>query len=364
MATRPSSSAASEAALRARTRWQRIARQNQVALTGVLVGLVLAIGLGTQRAPGWFPVTACLVVVVLAALLLRYQAVLVVGIVAAGMTWLLWWGGSTDVTQGDLLAVTLAAAASAWFALGRQGPPLRGATGGLMIVDLRDRLAAHGRIPALPDGWRVESVVRSAHADAFSGDFVVSSTHRDGPELEIVVVDVSGKGQEAGVRSLQLSGAFGGLLGAMPREQFLPAANDYLLDQVWDEGFASAVHMSLDQGTGEYWVASAGHPPPVHLHAGSGAIEVLDTIGSPALGVVDALACRGVTGRIEPGDILMLYTDGLVDAPGLDLEQATDRLLGVAEAVLSTRRGGADAVLDALRSDEGDDRALVLVRRE
>lgn len=362
MATRAGPSAAA-AALRVRTRWQRIARRNQLALTCVLVALVLAIGLGTQRAPGWFPVTACLVVVVLAALLLRYQAVLVVGVVAAGMTWLLWWGGTTAVTQGDLVAVTVAAVAAAWFALGRQGPPLRGATGGLMIVDLRDRLAAHGRIPPMPDGWRVEARVRPAHADAFSGDFVVATTHRSGPWLEIVVVDVSGKGQEAGVRSLQLSGAFGGLLGAMPREQFLPAANDYLLDQAWDEGFASAVHVTVHLDSGEYWVAAAGHPPPVQLHAGSGSFEVLETGGSPALGVVDAWVCRGTTGRLEPGDLLMLYTDGLVDAPGLDLEQATDRLLGVADAVLATHRGGADAVLDGVRADDGDDRALVLVRR-
>ncbi|MGN8245824.1 PP2C family protein-serine/threonine phosphatase [Cellulomonas soli] len=267
-------------------------------------------------------------------------------------------------------ATGVARRARAWWrqmarrARGRQWPALRGSTGDLMIVDLRDRLAAHGRIPALPDGWRVESVVRSAHADAFSGDFVVATTHRSGGQLEVVVVDVSGKGQDAGVRSLQLSGAFGGLLGAMPREQFLPAANDYLLDQAWDEGFASAVHVAVDLCSGEFWVASAGHPPPVHLHAGSGTIEVLGTVGSPALGVVDELGCRGVTGRIEPGDTLMLYTDGLVDAPGLSLEQATDRLLGVAEEVLATRRGGAPAVLEGLRSDDSDDRALVLLRRD
>ena len=60
------------------------------------------------------------------------------------------------------------------------------------------------------------------------------------------MVDVSGKGEEAGTRALLLSGAFGGLLGALPPAEFLPAANDYLLRQDWDEGFATAVHLSLD----------------------------------------------------------------------------------------------------------------------
>ena len=54
---------------------------------------------------------------------------------------------------------------------------------------------------------------------------------------------MSGKGVDAGTRALLLSGAFGGLLGALPSEEFLAASNDYLLRQGWDEGFATAVHV-------------------------------------------------------------------------------------------------------------------------
>ena len=71
------------------------------------------------------------------------------------------------------------------------------------------------------------------------------------------MVDVSGKGEEAGIRALLLSGAFGGLLGALPADQFLPAANDYLLRQEWEEGFATAIHLSLDLRT----AASRSAPP-------------------------------------------------------------------------------------------------------
>ena len=43
------------------------------------------------------------------------------------------------------------------------------------------------------------------------------------------------------------------------------AANDYLLRQEWEEGFATAVHLSLDLATGRFEVRTAGHPPAVQL---------------------------------------------------------------------------------------------------
>jgi len=241
---------------------------------------------------------------------------------------------------------------------------LQGAPGDLMLVDLRDRLAAHGRIPPLPEGWRVDTALRSAHAQAFSGDFLVAARPERGSTLEIALVDVSGKGQDAGVRSLLLSGAFGGLLGAMPRERFLGAANRYLLAQDWDEGFATAVHVAVDLETGRFWIASAGHPPAIHLHAGSGRLDPVGIAASPALGVIEGLWYPAVAGTLEPGDVLLLYTDGVVEVPGGDLELGIDRLMGAAERVLATRSGGAEDVLGLVQPGEGDDRALVLVIRD
>nr|WP_246280935.1 PP2C family protein-serine/threonine phosphatase [Cellulomonas humilata] len=192
---------------------------------------------------------------------------------------------------------------------------------------------------------------------------MVAGTRSGGATLEIVLVDVSGKGLDAGVRSLQLSGAFGGLLGALPRDEFLGAANQYLLDQAWDEGFATAIHVAFDLPSGDFWVCSAGHPPAVQLHAGSGRLDLLDTIGSPALGVIPDFRCAARAGRLEHGDVLMLYTDGVVEVRGGDLDQGIDRLMGVADRVLSPGRGSAAAVLAGVHAADDDDRAVVLVRR-
>jgi serine phosphatase RsbU (regulator of sigma subunit) len=67
---------------------------------------------------------------------------------------------------------------------------------------------------------------------------------------------------------------------------------------------------------------------------------------------------------MDPGDSLLLYTDGLVETPGGDLDLGIDRLRGAAEDVLATRRGDAEDVIERIGASEGDDRALLVVRRD
>ncbi len=328
--------------------------------------LVLCSGLvavGVVQQPQWVPPSTFLLLEVVAAFLLRLRTLVVLGVVVLGCAWGLWWWGAPTMIPGILVVITVSVVAIVAFARERERLGLQGAPGDLMLVDLRDRLAAHGRVPPLPEGWSVDSEIRSAHADGFSGDFMVAGARSGGSALEIVLVDVSGKGLDAGVRSLQLSGAFGGLLGAMPRDEFLAAANQYLIDQAWEEGFATAIHVAADLTTGDFWVSSAGHPPAVQLHAGSGRLELLDTVGSPALGVVAGVRWQARAGRLDHGDVLLLYTDGLIEKRGGDLDQGIDRLMGAADRVLASGRGTAAAVLTGVRAGDDDDRAVVLLRR-
>ncbi|WP_242511259.1 PP2C family protein-serine/threonine phosphatase [Pengzhenrongella frigida] len=345
-------------------RLRRAGLSFQLVVTAALVLLVLAAGVGVDQARAWVPSSVLLLLLLTAAFLLRLVGTVVVCAVVAAEVVFLELTGRADLGPGALIVYGLAIVAVLAFVRGREKLGLSGAAGSHMLVDLRDRLEAHGRIPSLPAGWRVDRALRSAYAEAFSGDFVVAARAEGGRLLEIALVDVSGKGQAAGVRSLLLSGAFGGLLGAMPHEQFLPAANEYLLRQDWDEGFATAVHFAVCLDSGQFWVSTAGHPPAVHLHAGSGLFEVVDTQGGPVLGVVEEPAFRTHTGTLLPGDALMLYTDGMVETPGSDVDLGIDRLIGVAELVVATRRGGAEAVLAGVRAGDSDDRALVLIYRD
>ncbi len=249
-----------------------------------------------------------------------------------------------------------------WVATSRARLGVQGNLGESMLVDLRDRLRTQGELPAMPPGWGAELSILSAYGESFSGDFLVTS--KAGDILELALVDVSGKGLAAGTRSLLLSGAFGGLLGSLPYDQFLAAANSYLLRQHWDEGFASAAHAWVNLGTGEYSLASAGHPPAVRFSAGSGRWKVLEGDEGPVLGVTDVVGFPRVRGTLSRGDALLLYTDGVIEVRNRDLRDGIDRMLGTAEQMIGRGfEGMAAKMCTAARAGETDDRAAVLVWR-
>lgn len=237
-----------------------------------------------------------------------------------------------------------------------------GVRGESMFVDLRDRIQRQGQLPDLPDGWLAETAVRSAGGTKFSGDFVVAARRPVENFLDVVVVDVSGKGAEAGTRALLLSGAFSGLLAAVPAAGFLPTANEYLLRQEWEEGFATAVHLTLHLTTGDFEVRTAGHPPGAQLSAGSGRWQLHQGEG-PVLGLVPDVDFGVARGTMRRGDVLMLYTDGMVETPTRDLDSGIDRLLGQGDRLAQVGfERGAGRLVDLLGSTN-DDCALVMLQR-
>jgi Stage II sporulation protein E (SpoIIE) len=238
-----------------------------------------------------------------------------------------------------------------------------GLAGEAMLLDLQDRINRQGQVPLLPPGWYVDLATRSAGGTSFAGDFLVAHRGSVSPSLSLVVVDVSGKGVEAGTRSLLLSGAFGALLGSSPAPRFLTAANDYLVAQDWDEGFATAVHLCVDLSSGDYELRSAGHPPAIQLLAGSGRWQLLDEVGGPVLGLVPGAHFPVIRGRLARHDALLLYTDGLVERPRRDIGQGIDRLIGEAERCVRSGFDGAAEQLVAKLGTAADDCALVVLQR-
>jgi hypothetical protein len=240
-----------------------------------------------------------------------------------------------------------------------------------ILLELRERLRVQGEVPPLPPGWGVEVELRPAHDSGLAGDFVVCRLHAEtGPPdpqtvLDLALVDVSGKGVDAGTRALLLSGAFGGLLGAVPPERFLPEANRYLRQQRWSEGFATAVYLRVELGTGAYRMESAGHPPAAHLDAGSGRWR-LSLPRGPLLGVVAHVGHPPDTGVLRRGDAVLLYSDGVVEDRNRDIEVGVDRLLGAAERLIprGDYTGGAASLVGQVPTRTDDDRAVVMLWRE
>jgi serine phosphatase RsbU (regulator of sigma subunit) len=232
-----------------------------------------------------------------------------------------------------------------------------------MLIELRDRLQRQGELPVLPTSWHAEIEQFSAGGVSFGGDFIVSTLTDGGKGMELALVDVSGKGLDAGTRALMLSGALGGLLGAVPPQRFLSAANDYLLRQEWGEGFATAMHLSIDLITGHYRLSNAGHPPAVHYIGGTGRWDLVQPPGT-VLGLVENGEFGAVEGELRSYDALLLYTDGVVEVPGRDLSLGIDKLLGAAERLISRGfDGGAQRLLQDVAPTASDDRAIVLLWR-
>lgn len=267
---------------------------------GRLAALTLVAALYTVGAvllPTWFPVAAAVLWVMLGGFFLRVRYLLAyVGVVGLAVVTASTLRHTGPPQPGVVVTLVVAALLVLGYARGRERVGVQGSQGESMLVDLRDRLLAQGRVPRLEPGWGAESALRAAYGDSFSGDFVVAARSGRSGLLELALVDVSGKGQAAGTRSLMLSGAFGGLLGSMPTAQFLPAANRYLLHQGWDEGFATAVHVAVDQLTGGYQLRAAGHPPAAHFHRGSGTWEVICSTPTASSRAAAATSTSGSTG--------------------------------------------------------------------
>ncbi|MEU1623092.1 SpoIIE family protein phosphatase [Streptomyces sp. NPDC005722] len=107
--------------------------------------------------------------------------------------------------------------------------------------------------------------------------------------------------------------------------------------------------------------SSAGHPPPALLHP-DGAVQFLDQATDPTLGASLEPAPRplATTGYAE-GSALVLYTDGLIERQGEDIDRGFQRL---AELLTRHREGDAEELADALidLSTATDDTAVVVVR--
>jgi hypothetical protein len=336
---------------------------DQVALFGLSL-LAVGITVGGVSKPDVFPQSAILLPIVLGGLylgprVLPWFVLFCLGGVAILVI------SSPGITTVAVIRVAVTLAISVLILVTsyrRRRLGVAGPRGESMFVDLRDRIMKQGAIPPLPDEWHVESGFRSAGGSSFGGDFIVATKASDGSTLELIVVDVSGKGVEAGSRSLLLSGAFGGLATAVAPERFLPDANDYLLRQGWLEGFATAIHLHLDLRTGDFELRKAGHPPSVWLHAGSGRWSVLNSDG-PVLGLIPDATFEVVRGRLLTDDALVMYTDGLVETPARDIGSGIDKLAGRAQLLFPSGYKRAARILIDQLSSRNDDGALVLVHR-
>ncbi|GAA3547121.1 SpoIIE family protein phosphatase [Streptomyces osmaniensis] len=193
-----------------------------------------------------------------------------------------------------------------------------------------------------------------------------------GDAIALVIGDVQGHGVQAAATMGQLRSAVRAFaLGDRPPDEVMSGTNRLLIDL--DAGlFASCCYIRLDPSTGVAQAAVAGHPRPL-LRRPDGRTHLLDLPGGVVLGV-DPQAQYPVSElRMDPGAVLALYTDGLVERPGVDIDDGISALrVALARAGgPGARPGGrtlaslADRLTATARhmTDRPDDIALLLATR-
>lgn len=228
--------------------------------------------------------------------------------------------------------------------------------------------------PALP-GWQIDAAWRSARL--VGGDFYdfwklpARREQQDGVELGFVIADVSDKGVPAAMfmalsRSLMRAAALDGSPPALAVER----ANRWINRDSESGMFVTLFYGVLDLDSGGLRYTVAGHNPPLHYSAAAGTIAELRTPGI-ALGVLEEIVQGEAATVLEPGDLLLCYTDGVSEAIDDGLKEfGVERL----RALLAHHKDDpaeslVQAVLEAVaRHGQGrppfDDVTLVVVKRE
>ena len=167
--------------------------------------------------------------------------------------------------------------------------------------------------PTCPTPWHAESVIRSAGGTPFAGDFFVVGDIETGPPRRRRWSTSPARATGPAPARCCSPGRWAAWSPRVEPAEFLPAANAYLLNHPWQDGFATAVHLSLDLATGAFRIWTAGHPPALHWRAGAGRWTPAGVRGPDARPDPGRRLPRAPAGSCARGDALMLYTDGMVE---------------------------------------------------
>lgn len=218
-------------------------------------------------------------------------------------------------------------------------------------------------VPLLP-GWQLAPFYRPARE--VGGDFYDFLPFEDG-QLGIIIGDVTGKGVPAAlVMATTCTMLRTAAQGTSSPGEVLARVNDLLCARIPPGMFVTCFYAMLDPGSGRLYYANAGHEWPYQRH--SGCVSELQATGMP-LGMFPEMRYDEQEVSLAPGESLLLYSDGLVEAhnPRRDMFG-----LPHLKALIEAHAGGAtliDVLLGELATFTGvgweqeDDVTLVTLQR-
>ncbi|MFJ4813065.1 PAS domain S-box protein [Streptomyces longwoodensis] len=221
-----------------------------------------------------------------------------------------------------------------------------------------------GTPPALP-GLATASRYRPATQGAGVGGDWFDLIPLGADRVGVLIGDVMGRGLEAAAVMGQLRSAAHALAKTgMEPSRLMQALDACVADLDVPDQLVTCCYLVIAPDAGTVTVCSAGHLPVLVAGAGDGVRALASPVNAP-LGVGDVLYEQSSTG-IPPGATLVLYTDGLVETPGSDIEARIAELTVVLDdffADAPSLEAAADHVLARLvpRSDAHDDDVTLLL---
>jgi len=213
------------------------------------------------------------------------------------------------------------------------------------------------------------------------GDLYYMSACSQGVMARVVLADVAGHGEPVSAAAASLSDALRQHVDHWDQSALIRQLNDSFLNAADRGRFATAFVASYYSGTGELLFTNAGHLPPLWYRAGTREWKFMtdDAVPGPPgaeainlpLGLIAGTAYTQTAVQIEPGDILLLYTDGVSEARDESGAQlGLDRLLAMARTLPTESAAAAGkgllAVVGRYRGAEpaADDETVVALQRE
>jgi serine phosphatase RsbU (regulator of sigma subunit)/hemoglobin-like flavoprotein len=166
-------------------------------------------------------------------------------------------------------------------------------------------------LPVVPGYHFAASYEPATHVGGDYYDWIASDDER----VCFVVGDVSGKGLAGALIMCRLAGAARALLAVQPDPaRALTEINAHMCDRMPDGRFVTLALLVLHLPSHRYTLASAGHLPPLHRGAdGTAATLGARATGVP-VGISDDATYEAVEGELDPGDTIVLFTDGVNEA--------------------------------------------------
>ncbi len=189
----------------------------------------------------------------------------------------------------------------------------------------------------LPKGGRLDSAMLYEPAAMIGGD-LVDCIGLGGDSAIVYVADVLGHGVPAALVMSVVRTAFHGALAAQqepgrPSPATLLDGVNRALVEMLDSQFVTVACARVDSDTRTVTLALAGHPPVFVLRRGTGVVDEVAARHIP-MGIFPTTAYANVEVAFEPGDVLLLYTDGVVEAEDPDEDPfGRDRLRTVVEGL-------------------------------